>query len=143
MPNKSFSSLAPSYACICKKYLLSNTAKQSVEVPAEGIKSFELQATKILYFRKKQGRRGLSYEEASIQKVSTVLKNASKQIRRTPTSNAKRQHRRIETNIPRKGIARPQSQFPHSCVCERLIYFHHRSAYSAAGKYVERDPGNI
>jgi hypothetical protein len=24
--------------------------------------------------------------------------------------------------IPRKGIARPQSQFPHSCVCERFIY---------------------
>jgi hypothetical protein len=24
--------------------------------------------------------------------------------------------------IPRKGIARPQSQFPHSCVCERFIW---------------------
>ncbi len=24
--------------------------------------------------------------------------------------------------IPGKGIARPQSQFPHSCVCERFIY---------------------
>ncbi len=32
--------------------------------------------------------------------------------------------------VPRKGIARPQSQFPHSCVCERFIYFHDRSAYS-------------
>jgi hypothetical protein len=27
----------------------------------------------------------------------------------------------IETNVPRKGIARPQSQFPHSCVCERFF----------------------
>jgi hypothetical protein len=26
-----------------------------------------------------------------------------------------------------------KSQFPHSCVFERLIYFHDRSAYSAAG----------
>jgi hypothetical protein len=43
------------------------------------------------------------------------------------------QYRKFETNIPRKGIARPQSQFPHSCVCERFIYSHDRSAYSAAG----------
>ncbi len=26
--------------------------------------------------------------------------------------------------IPFRGIARPQSQFPHSCVCERFIYSH-------------------
>ncbi len=51
---------------------------------------------------------------------------------------AKTQYQKFETNIPRKGIARPQSQFPHSCVCERFIYFHNRSAYSAAGKYVDR-----
>ncbi len=49
---------------------------------------------------------------------------------------------KIETNIPRKGIAWPQSQFSHPCVCDRLIYFHDRSAYSAAGKYVT-DPGYI
>ncbi len=29
---------------------------------------------------------------------------------------------KFETNIPRKGITGPQSQFPHSCVCERIIY---------------------
>ncbi len=29
--------------------------------------------------------------------------------------------------IPRKGTVRPQSQFPHSCVCERFIYFQDRS----------------
>ncbi len=51
---------------------------------------------------------------------------------------AKTQYQKIETNIPRKGIARSQSQFPHSCVCERFIYFHNRSAYSAARKYVDR-----
>ncbi len=51
---------------------------------------------------------------------------------------AKTQYRKFETNIPRKGIARPQSQFTHSCVCERFIYSRDRSAFSAAGKYVDR-----
>jgi hypothetical protein len=52
---------------------------------------------------------------------------------------AKTQHRKFETNISRKEIARPQSQFPHSCVCERFIYSHDGSAYSAAGNtYVDR-----
>jgi hypothetical protein len=45
--------------------------------------------------------------------------------------------------MSRKGIARPQSQFPHSCVCGRFLYSHHRSAYSAAGKYAWTDPGNV
>jgi hypothetical protein len=31
--------------------------------------------------------------------------------------------------IPFLGIARPQSQFPHSCVCERFIYSQDRSTY--------------
>jgi hypothetical protein len=44
----------------------------------------------------------------------------------------------IEINIPSKGITRPQSQFPHSCVCERFLYSHDGSAYSAAGKHVDR-----
>ncbi len=39
--------------------------------------------------------------------------------------------------IPRKGIVRPQSKFPHSCICERFIYSHNCSAYSAGGKYVD------
>jgi hypothetical protein len=55
---------------------------------------------------------------------------------------SKNQNLKFETNIPRKGIARPQSQFPHSCVCERFIYSHDRSAYSAAGNMLT-DPGNI
>jgi hypothetical protein len=37
---------------------------------------------------------------------------------------AKNQYRKFETNVPTKGIARPQSQFPHSCVCERFIHYH-------------------
>jgi hypothetical protein len=32
--------------------------------------------------------------------------------------------RNLDLCILRKGIARPQSQFPHSCFCERLIYSH-------------------
>ncbi len=40
---------------------------------------------------------------------------------------------KFETNIPRKGISGPQSQFPHSCVCERIIYSHDGSACSAGG----------
>jgi hypothetical protein len=46
----------------------------------------------------------------------------------------KTQYRKFETNIPREGIARPQSQFPLSCVYERLIYSHNRSVYSIAEK---------
>ncbi len=42
---------------------------------------------------------------------------------------------KIRNKYPRKEIARPQSQFSHLCVCERFIYSHVRSAYSAAGKY--------
>jgi hypothetical protein len=45
----------------------------------------------------------------------------------------KNQYRKLEANIPRKGIARPQSQFPHSCVCERFIPATAYAAYSAAG----------
>ncbi len=31
-----------------------------------------------------------------------------------------------------------ESEFPHSCVCERFIYSHHRSALSATGIYVNQ-----
>ncbi len=55
---------------------------------------------------------------------------------------AKNQYQKLETNIPRKGIAQPKSQFPHSCVCERFIYSHIRSAYFAAGN-MWTDPYNI
>ncbi len=56
--------------------------------------------------------------------------------------NAKTKCRKFETNIPRKGISGPQSQFPPSCVCERIIYFHDGSAFSAGGN-MWTDPGNI
>ncbi len=55
---------------------------------------------------------------------------------------AKTKYRNFETNIPRKGISGSQSQFPHSCVCERFIYFHDLSAYSARGN-MQTDPGTL
>ncbi len=56
---------------------------------------------------------------------------------------AKTEYRKFGIIIPRKGIARPQAQFPHLCVCERFICSHDRSAYSAAGKYVDRSLTDI
>jgi hypothetical protein len=55
---------------------------------------------------------------------------------------AKKKCRKSEANIPRKGISGPQSQFPHSCVCERIIYSHNGAAVSAGGN-MWTDPGNI
>jgi hypothetical protein len=49
---------------------------------------------------------------------------------------------KFETNIPRKGISGSQSQFPHSCVCELIIYFHDGSHFSAGGN-MQTDPGNL
>ncbi len=40
--------------------------------------------------------------------------------------------------IPRKGTVRPQSQFPHSCVCERFIYSHGWSTYFPAAEEADR-----
>ncbi len=40
--------------------------------------------------------------------------------------------RNLNLCFPRKGIARPQSQFPHSCVCERSRYSHVRPTYFPA-----------
>jgi hypothetical protein len=36
--------------------------------------------------------------------------------------------------IPFLGIARPQSQYAHSCVCERFIYSQDRSTYFPAAE---------
>jgi hypothetical protein len=55
---------------------------------------------------------------------------------------AKTKCRKFETNIPRKGISGPQSQFPHSCVCERIIYSHDGSDFSVRGN-MWPDPWNI
>ncbi len=54
----------------------------------------------------------------------------------------KNKYRKWETNITRIGIAWPHSQFPHPCVSKRFLYFHNRSAYSAA-ENMWTDPGNI
>ncbi len=51
---------------------------------------------------------------------------------------AKTKYRNFEANIPRKGISGSQSQFPHSCDCQRFIYSHHRSPNSAGGNTVCR-----
>ncbi len=51
-------------------------------------------------------------------------------------------YRKFETIIPRNETSRLQSQFLHSCFCDRFIYSHDRSAYSAAGdrswEYINR-----
>ncbi len=60
------------------------------------------------------------------------LRNRIDTLQRHNTENS-------ETNIPRKGIAWPQYRFQQSCVSEQfIIYSQDRSAYSAAGKYVDR-----
>jgi hypothetical protein len=55
---------------------------------------------------------------------------------------AKKKCQKIEANIPRKGISGSRSQFPHSCVCERIIYSHDAAAVSVGGN-MWNDPGNI
>jgi hypothetical protein len=54
---------------------------------------------------------------------------------------AKTQFRKFETNIPRKGIARPQSEFPHSCVCERFIYSHCSAQTRPGIGHLRKPPG--
>jgi hypothetical protein len=58
------------------------------------------------------------------------------------TYTAKTKCRKFETHIPKKGISGSKSQFPHSCVCEGIIYFHDGSAYSPAGN-MWTDPRTI
>jgi hypothetical protein len=79
-----------------------------------------------------------SYRRDKEQGGPSVREITTRSFRHT----AKTKCRKFETNIPRKGISGPQSQFPHSCVCERIIYSHDGSACSAGG-YMLTDPGNI
>jgi hypothetical protein len=62
-----------------------------------------------------------------------LLKRMYKNTYTMVCHTAKTKCRKFETNISRKGISGPQSQFPHSCVCERIIYSHDGSACSAGG----------
>jgi hypothetical protein len=69
----------------------------------------------------------------------TRLKKIPKKIAHTKVNfptfffhyTAKTKYRNFETNISRKGLSGSQSQFPHSCDCERFIYSHDRSPCSA------------
>ncbi len=51
-----------------------------------------------------------------------------------PPSPAPHCKKKSHLCIPFLGIARPQSQFPHSCVCERFIYSQDRSTYFPAAE---------
>ncbi len=42
--------------------------------------------------------------------------------------------RKLHLCIPRKGMARHQSQFPHSCICERFLYSQDRSTHFPAAE---------
>jgi hypothetical protein len=83
-----------------------------------------------------QGSQGAEQlgEEARLNSKEMSAKLAAKELETLQVNcTAKNQHQKFKTNIPRKVIARAQSQFPHSCVCERFIYSHDGFAYSAAG----------
>jgi hypothetical protein len=57
-------------------------------------------------------------------------------MRAVKRCTAKKKCQKFEANIHRKGISGPQSQFPHSCVFERIIYAHDGAAVSAGGNTV-------
>jgi hypothetical protein len=75
-----------------------------------------------------QGSAGMLATEGTKATAETPSPRAG-----APAITAKTKCRKFETNIPRKEILEPQSQFPHSCVCERIIYYHDGSACSAGG----------
>ncbi len=80
-------------------------------------------------YRARWNNKGLARSAGLAGSINLGLK------RPTQPCTAKNHYRKFETHIPRKGI---ESQFPHSCVCERLIYSHDWSALFAAGNYVDR-----
>jgi hypothetical protein len=67
---------------------------------------------------------------SSLVNTNTALRKYST-LQRHNTENLKQ----IFTEKELRGLG---SQFPHSCDCERFIYSHDLSTYSAAGKYVDR-----
>ncbi len=64
------------------------------------------------------------------------------QIRKSVGTLQRQNAENLKKKIPRKGISGPQSQFPHSCDCERIIYYRDGSAFSAGGN-MWTDPGTI
>jgi hypothetical protein len=46
--------------------------------------------------------------------------------------------RKIRFMYSQKLNYRPRSEFPHSCICERFIYYNDWSAYFAAAKLADR-----
>jgi hypothetical protein len=83
------------------------------------------------------------YKRGSLSKArATVTDTNDLYPRHGINRTAKTKCRKFETNIPRKGISGYQSQFPHSCVCERIKYSRDGSAFSAGGN-MWTDPGNI
>jgi hypothetical protein len=71
---------------------------------------------------------------AQLQIASSQKKNSfgNLHLERFPMQFPKFDIHKIRNNIPRKGIG------AHSCVCEQFINSQDWSAYSAAGKYVDR-----
>jgi hypothetical protein len=51
-------------------------------------------------------------------------------------------YRKTDLCIPRNQTMRPRSQFLHSCIHERFIYYQDRSAYLAPEKNRRTDPKN-
>ncbi len=72
-------------------------------------------------------KRGLLYYTCFMDQVHCSFASA---LQRHNTENLKQK-------FPEKELSSFQSQFSHSCVCERFLYSQNRSAYSAAGKYVD------
>jgi hypothetical protein len=79
-------------------------------------------------------------EEQQQQQTDFELFNALNPHRaRKPALGNHRYHckytiTKIRNKYFQKRNCRPQSEFLHSCFCERFIYSHDRSAYIAAGK---------
>ena len=67
--------------------------------------------------------------------IVTNAINASAELKREVSKVSKALQGKSHLCISFLGIAWPQSQFPHSCVCERFIYSQDRSTYfPAAGR---------
>ncbi len=71
-----------------------------------------------------QGSALILFKHLFIVNIVNTFSTKKRRLLCTTTEcyTAKTKHRNFETNIPRKGISGSQSQFPHSCACERFIH---------------------